>query len=84
MMIGLPNQDHTFTGTLFMPFSEYDKVHQGGEEAVLTFFQEYFPDAIPVIGEENLKKTFMSSKGLPMVSVKVLSSLFCFCVLTQC
>lgn len=70
MMIGLPNQDKTFTGTLFMPFDEFDRVHAEGEEGVIAFFQEHFPDAINIIGEENLRKTFMSSSGLPMVSVK--------------
>ncbi|XP_071812930.1 kynurenine 3-monooxygenase-like [Apostichopus japonicus] len=70
MMIALPNQDHTFTGTLFVPFAIFEKVQERGEDGVIEFFTKNFPDAIPLIGEESLKNTFMSTKALPMVSVK--------------
>lgn len=42
-------QDKSFTCTLFMPFEEFEKLTTG--EQVLEFFQTYFPDAIPLIGE---------------------------------
>lgn len=42
-------QDKSFTCTLFMPFEEFEKLTTG--EQVLGFFQTYFPDAIPLIGE---------------------------------
>ncbi|XP_072043205.1 kynurenine 3-monooxygenase-like [Amphiura filiformis] len=70
MMIALPNQGGSFTVTLFMPFHNFDEVHAGGEKAVLEFFNTYFPDSVPLLGEEGLVDTFMKSKGLPMVSVK--------------
>lgn len=31
-----------------MPFEEFEKITTGNE--VIDFFQEYFPDAIPLIG----------------------------------
>lgn len=41
-------QDKTFTCTLFMPFDEFEKITTGDQ--VIEFFQQYFPDAIPLIG----------------------------------
>lgn len=70
MMIALPNQGGSFTVTLFMPFDNFDEVHAGGEKGVRKFFQRYFPDSIPLLGEKELVETFMSSKGLPMISIK--------------
>lgn len=43
-----PLQDKTFTCTLFMPFEEFEKITTGDQ--VIEFFQQYFPDAIPLIG----------------------------------
>ncbi len=37
----------------------------------IAFIYRHFPDSVPLLGEEELVKTFMNSKGLPMVSVKV-------------
>ncbi|KAM6956802.1 kynurenine 3-monooxygenase [Aplochiton taeniatus] len=68
MMIALPNLDKTFTCTLFMPFDEFEKITTGYE--VLEFFQKYFPDAIPLIGEEDLKRDFFRLPAQAMVSVK--------------
>ncbi|XP_067680999.1 kynurenine 3-monooxygenase-like isoform X1 [Haliotis asinina] len=68
MMIGLPNQDKTFTATLFMPFAMFEEITS--EKELMEFFTAKFPDSIPLIGEDALKKTFFSGKGLPMVSIK--------------
>ena len=48
MLIGLPNLDKSWTMTLFGPKSVYDafQTHEG----VLRIFEEYFLDAIPLIG----------------------------------
>ncbi len=40
MQIALPNQDGSFTVTLFMPFDNFDQVHAGGKKAVLEFYNE--------------------------------------------
>jgi kynurenine 3-monooxygenase len=50
MMIALPNQDRTFTCTLFWPFEgrvSFDAI-ESGEEAV-GFFRAVFPDVVPLI-----------------------------------
>ena len=49
MMIALPNLDHSFTVTLFMPFSYYDSIKD--KQDLLNFFNQYFPDSIRLIGE---------------------------------
>ncbi|GFO16873.1 kynurenine 3-monooxygenase [Plakobranchus ocellatus] len=68
MMIALPNLDRSFTATLFMPFDMFESLDT--EEKVMDFFKEKFPDSIELIGAEELTKTYMSSKALPMVSIK--------------
>ncbi|KAM3606201.1 uncharacterized protein V6R79_012423 [Siganus canaliculatus] len=68
MMIALPNLDKTFTCTLFMPFEEFEKITTGDE--VIEFFQKYFPDAIPLIGVDALKRDYFRLPGQAMVSVK--------------
>ena len=50
MMIALPNTDATFTCTLFFPFKgeqSFEKLKT--EEDVLRFFNEEFPDAVPLM-----------------------------------
>lgn len=68
MMIALPNLDKTFTCTLFMPFDEFKKLTTGDQ--VIEFFQTYFPDAIPLIGAETLKRDYFRLPAQAMVSVK--------------
>ncbi|XP_065606714.1 kynurenine 3-monooxygenase isoform X2 [Cyrtonyx montezumae] len=68
MMIALPNMDKSFTCTLFMPFEEFEKLMTG--EQVLDFFQTYFPDSIPLIGERELKHDYFLLPAQAMVSVK--------------
>lgn len=68
MMIALPNNDHSFTCTLFMPFEEFERITE--PEHVLDFFSRYFPDAIPLIGVEELKRDFFLLPAQALVSVK--------------
>ncbi|XP_064601274.1 kynurenine 3-monooxygenase-like [Liolophura sinensis] len=68
MMIALPNLDKSFTTTLFMPFEIFESIQT--ENELLQFFQEKFPDSIELLGEEALKKTYINSKPLPMISIK--------------
>lgn len=50
MMIALPNQDGSFTGTLFWPFEGPNSFAAlQSEDAVLTFFRQQFADAVPLI-----------------------------------
>ena len=68
MLIALPNQDKSFTTTLFLPLPMFDKITNKDE--LLTFFQKFFPDAIAFIGRESLVETYFSSRPLPLVSIK--------------
>lgn len=68
MMIALPNQDKSWTVTLFMPFEIFHGLST--PEKLVDFFQTNYPDAIPLIGKDKLIKDFFSNKPLPMISVK--------------
>lgn len=50
MMIALPNPDGTFTCTLFFPFDgPISFASINSEEALIKFFGEMFPDALPLM-----------------------------------
>ncbi|XP_054158816.1 kynurenine 3-monooxygenase-like [Oppia nitens] len=68
MMIALPNLDHSFTVTLFMPFRYYESILDRND--LLNFFKQYFPDSIPLIGEEELVKVFFANSPQPLISIK--------------
>jgi 2-polyprenyl-6-methoxyphenol hydroxylase-like FAD-dependent oxidoreductase len=52
MMIALPNQDKSFTVTLFMPFASFEAIQT--EDHLIQFFEQYFPDSIDLIGRQRL------------------------------
>ncbi len=68
MMIALPNTDHSFTVTLFMPFTTFDTIQTNDE--LLTFFNKYFPDSVDKIGVDNLTKEYFSNPTSRLISVK--------------
>ncbi|XP_033126151.1 kynurenine 3-monooxygenase-like isoform X2 [Anneissia japonica] len=68
MMIALPNQDKSFTVTLFMPFIMFECIRT--REDLLKFFEEQFRDGLRLIGREELCECFFSSKALPLISIK--------------
>jgi kynurenine 3-monooxygenase len=47
MMIALPNADGSFTGTLFWPFTLFERLQT--PEQVQAFFREQFADALPLL-----------------------------------
>lgn len=49
MLIGLPNLDKSFTGTLFMPFEKFNALKT--RQDTLDFFKKTFPDSIELFGE---------------------------------
>ncbi|CAO3571101.1 unnamed protein product [Mortierella alpina] len=62
MMIALPNPDKSFTVTLFMPFANFEMIHN--KDDLLKFFEEYFADAIQLMGKDLLiKEYFKNPKG---------------------
>jgi len=68
MMIGLPNQDKSFTLTLFMPNTTFEGLKD--RETLLSFFNENFRDSIELIGKEKLVSDYFSNRALSLVSVK--------------
>ncbi|UZJ57196.1 hypothetical protein CBS101457_006516 [Exobasidium rhododendri] len=58
MLIALPNQDKTFTSTLFAPKRIFTD-HLNDEHRLVDFFRAEFPDALKVIGEARLVKDLL-------------------------
>ena len=68
MLVALPNQDKSFTLTLFLPFKSFHSLKT--EEDVLTFFKKHFPDPFNKIGADRLVKDFFTNPIASMISVK--------------
>jgi kynurenine 3-monooxygenase len=68
MLIALPNQDCSFTCTLFMPNEIFQRIKTPGQ--VIEFFEKYFYDAIDLIGKQHLIDCYFATKPSPLVSVK--------------
>lgn len=69
MMIALPNMDGNFTCTLFLPFEgEFSFEKLRTEEDISTFFNEQFPDAVPLM--PTLIDDFMNNPTSSLVTVK--------------
>jgi kynurenine 3-monooxygenase len=69
MLIALPNTDGSFTGTLFFPFEgalSFEKLTT--EAAVTKFFNETFPDIVPLIPD--LNRQFFRNPTSSLVTVK--------------
>ncbi len=69
MMIALPNPDGNFTCTLFLPFEgEKSFANLKTKEAVKAFFEEEFPDAVPLM--PTLIDDFFHNPTSSLVTVK--------------
>ncbi|XP_066580914.1 kynurenine 3-monooxygenase [Prorops nasuta] len=68
MMIALPNDDGTFTGNIFAPFSTFEKIKT--PQDLLNFYDYQFPDLISLIGEKKLIKDFFKREPKTLISVK--------------
>lgn len=78
MMIALPNQNGSWTVTLFMPFAQFAKITNRRD--LLEFFGENFADALPLIGQRNLIQTYFNSEPQPLVSIKVPIAVYTYVV----
>ncbi|XP_075720467.1 kynurenine 3-monooxygenase isoform X2 [Rhinoderma darwinii] len=78
MMIALPNLDKSFTCTLFMPYEDFERLCKA--EDVLNFFKTHFPDAIHLIGPDNLKNDFLLLPPQALISIKCSE----FCLDSKC
>jgi kynurenine 3-monooxygenase len=69
MLIALPNVDGTFACILFLPFEGADSFEQlTTDSAVSHFFQQKFPDAVPLMPD--LAHNFFTNPTGTMVTVK--------------
>ncbi len=68
MMIALPNQDQSFTLTLFMPFTIFQSIDT--EEDLLAFFMKHFEDTVSMIGVNRLVRDFFKNPTGSVISVK--------------
>merc|ERR1719419_2169536 len=80
MMIGLPNQDKTFTLTLFMPTSTFENIKD--RDSLLQFFNENFRDSIPLIGLEKLVTDFFCKSSFT-IGKRQMQSLSCWRKITH-
>lgn len=67
MLIALPNQDKSFTCTLFLPWEgAVSFEHLNNKSRITSFFKEYFPDVVPLM--PNLEEEFQSNPTSSLVS----------------
>jgi kynurenine 3-monooxygenase len=52
-----------------MPFENFEALKD--KAGILDFFGKYFPDAIPLIGEENLVESVLQNPVGPLMTIKV-------------
>ena len=69
MLMALANLDGGFTCTLFMPFEGENSFESiKSEKDLMVFFEENFPDAIPLM--PTLKEDYFSNKTSPLVIMR--------------
>jgi kynurenine 3-monooxygenase len=69
MMIALPNQDGSFTCTLFWPYEGANSFSSLRAEAdILAFFRRQFPDAVPLL--PNLVDEFLHNPTGALVTIR--------------
>lgn len=69
MMIALPNEDGTFTVTCFWPLEGPNSFERLTKEAeVMAYFEEWFPDAVPLIPD--LTGDYMKATPSSLVTVR--------------
>jgi kynurenine 3-monooxygenase len=69
MLIALPNQDGSFTCTLFFPYEgEPSFASLQTARDVVSFFEQQFPDAVPLM--PSLAEDFFSNPTGPLVTIR--------------
>lgn len=69
MMIAMPNQDRSWTITLFMPLTQFQVLDC--PTRLLKFFKQQFLDSVPLIGKRRLVTDFFATKPSTLLSIKV-------------
>ncbi|KAJ3329422.1 kynurenine 3-monooxygenase, mitochondrial precursor [Blyttiomyces sp. JEL0837] len=65
---GAFSRDHSFTVTLFMPWSKFDSIKT--EQDLISFFESTFPDSVPLIGRDLLVRDYFANPKGALMSVK--------------
>lgn len=69
MFIALPNQDKTFTATLFLTRTGFEELDRSG--AVVEYFNNKFPGVVPdLITEDELQMQYTTNQHLPLITIK--------------
>jgi kynurenine 3-monooxygenase len=68
MLIALPNQDGSFTATLFLDAKRTEALQAAGGDDVLMFFKEEFPDAVLLLPD--LAEQFLAAPTAPLLTVR--------------
>lgn len=68
MLIALPNPDQSFTCTLFLPWPQLEELDADAGKA-RAFFEQFFPDALPLIADFETQFSTHPSSALVMVDV---------------
>lgn len=69
MLIALPNDDGSFTCTLFLPYEGEEAFENlQTDQAVMAFFEKYFKDAIPLM--PSLLEDFQKNPTSPLVTIQ--------------
>jgi kynurenine 3-monooxygenase len=69
MFIALPNQDSTFTATLFLTREGFEELNASGK--AVEYFQAKFPGVVPdLITEDELRRQYTQNQHLPLISIK--------------
>lgn len=70
MFIAIPSADKSFTCTLFMSATNFDKMDED-KDYLIKFFDEYFPGVSPdLISPTELKAQYIRNPHLPLISIK--------------
>lgn len=69
MLIALPNQDASFTCTLFAPQALIDE-HLQSKQDILAFFEREFADALPLMGREQVVEDLLGRKASALASIR--------------
>lgn len=69
MLIALPNADGSFTVTFFAPWSMVESL-VGSIDATKEFLQSNFPDAMDIMGLDNVAREFIDNPKGPLMCVE--------------
>ncbi|KIW07081.1 hypothetical protein, variant [Verruconis gallopava] len=70
MFIAIPSLDKSFTSTLFMPATNFERLNSN-PDAIVPFFKEHFPGVVgTLISESEIRRQYKENPHLPLISIK--------------